>query len=178
MSTAAPDRSAVLYYAVEWTRAKVAIRSVVAPAHQPEPASRLKSATRDVRFLRSNSRCRRCVSNLSNVTPRYFVLEQKGRKLLLRLTFSSRLASLLLIWIILVFLISFPRENCPLPQRYSDWAVTNSRFLSHSCTHCTPTSNTTTFHNSISGDFVVYQDRFERKLLQLLGHQKIQKDFL
>ena len=38
------------YSAVEWTRARVAVRNVVAPAPQPEPASRLRSATRDVSF--------------------------------------------------------------------------------------------------------------------------------
>ena len=49
----------------------------------------------DVSFLRSDSRCRRYVSDLSNVTPRYLGSEQKGRVSLLKLTFSSRLASLL-----------------------------------------------------------------------------------
>jgi len=49
----------------------VAVRNVVAPAPRPEPASRLRSATRDVSFLRSGSRCQRYVSDLSNVTPRY-----------------------------------------------------------------------------------------------------------
>jgi len=38
------------------------------------------------------------VSDLSNVTPRYLGSEQKGRFLLLGLTFNSRLASLLLRW--------------------------------------------------------------------------------
>ena len=47
------------YSAVECTKARVAIRRVVTPARQPEPASRLRSATRDVSFLRSDSRCRR-----------------------------------------------------------------------------------------------------------------------
>jgi len=47
-------QAGVQYSAVEWTRAKVAVRSVVVPAPQPEPASRLKSVTRDVRFLRSD----------------------------------------------------------------------------------------------------------------------------
>jgi len=42
-----------------------------APAPQPEPASHLRSTTRDVSFLRSDSRCRRFRSDLSNVTPRY-----------------------------------------------------------------------------------------------------------
>jgi len=76
----------------------VAIRRVVAPAPQPEPASRLRSSTRDVSFLRSDSRCRRYVSDLPNVTPRYFGSEQKGWVSLLYLTLSSRLASLLLRW--------------------------------------------------------------------------------
>jgi len=49
-------------------------------------------------FLRSDSRCRRYVSDLSDVTPRYLGSEQKGRVLLLCLTLSSRLVSLLLRW--------------------------------------------------------------------------------
>ena len=86
------------YSAVECTRARVAIRRVVAPAPQPEPASRLSSAMRDVSFLQSDSRCRRYVSDLSNVTSRYLGSEQKGRVSLLKLTFLSRLATLLLRW--------------------------------------------------------------------------------
>ena len=62
----------------------------------PESASHLKSTTRDVNFLRSDSRCRRCVS--ANVIPRYLGPEQKYMVSLLWLTFSSRLASLLLRW--------------------------------------------------------------------------------
>ena len=72
----------------------MASRRVVAPAHQPEPASCLRSATRDVCFLQSDSRCRQYVSDLSNVTPRYFSSEQKGR-ISLYLTLSLRSASLL-----------------------------------------------------------------------------------
>jgi len=68
------------------------------PAPQPKPASRLRNATRDVSFLRCDSRCWRYVSDLSNVTPRYLGSEQKGRISLLCLTLSSRLASLLLRW--------------------------------------------------------------------------------
>jgi len=83
------------YSAVEWTKTRVAVRRVVAPAPQPEPASRLRSATRYVSFLRSDSRCRPYVSDLSNVTPRYLVSEQKGRVSLLYLTLSSHLAYLL-----------------------------------------------------------------------------------
>jgi len=82
------------YSATECTRARVAIRRVFAVAPQPEPASHLRSATRDVNFLRSDSRCRQYVSDLSNVTPSYLGLEQKGRVSLL--SFSSRLVSLLL----------------------------------------------------------------------------------
>jgi len=86
------------YSAVECTRARVAVHRVVPPAPQPEPASHLRSATRDVNFLRSDSRYRRYVSDLSNVTPRYLYSEQKGRVSLLKLTFSLRLTSLLLRW--------------------------------------------------------------------------------
>jgi len=43
-------------------------------------------ATHDVNFLQSNSRCRRYVSDLSNVTPRYVGSEHKGRVSLLWLT--------------------------------------------------------------------------------------------
>ena len=56
----------------------VAVCNVVAPAPQPEPASRLRSATRDVSFLQSDSRCWQYVSDLSNVTSRYLDSE-KGR---------------------------------------------------------------------------------------------------
>ena len=86
------------YSAVEWTKARVAVRNVVAPAPQLEPASRLRSATRDVSFLRRDSRYRQHVSPLSNVTPRYLGSEQKDRVSLLKLTFNSRLASLVLRW--------------------------------------------------------------------------------
>ena len=70
----------------------MAVRSVVAPAPQTEPASRLKNATRDVSFLRSDSRCRQNVNDLSNVTPRYLGSEQKGKGFVVafdfKLTFS------------------------------------------------------------------------------------------
>ena len=75
---------------------------MVKPHRKPtlavKPASRLRSAMRDVSFLRSDSRCRRYVSDLSNVTLRYLGSEQMGRVSLLKLTVSSRLASLLLQW--------------------------------------------------------------------------------
>ena len=57
----------------------MAVRNVIVPALQPEPASRLKSVTRDVSFVRSDSRCHRYVSDLSNVTARYLGPEQNGR---------------------------------------------------------------------------------------------------
>ena len=63
----APDRSTVL---CGWNTPRLGSR-VVAPAPQPEPASRLKSARHDVSFLWSDSRCGQYTSNLSNVTPRY-----------------------------------------------------------------------------------------------------------
>jgi len=83
------------YSAVECSRGRVAIRRILAPAPQPQPASS-GDATCDVSFLRSDSRYRRFVSDLSNVTPRYLGSEQKGRVSLLCLTSCSRLASLLL----------------------------------------------------------------------------------
>jgi len=52
VSTAASDSSAV-YCAAERTRAKVPVR--YCPSTQPEPASRLIHATRDVSLLRSDS---------------------------------------------------------------------------------------------------------------------------
>jgi len=46
----------------------------------------------------------------------------------------------------------------------------NQHFWGCACTPCTPTSNTTTFHISIIGNFMVYQDRLETNLLQLFGN--------
>jgi len=81
---------------VEWSRCP---GSMERPARDSvAPASRLRSATLDVSFLRSDSRCRRYVMVLSNVTPRYLGSEQKGWVALLYLTLSSRLAFLLLRW--------------------------------------------------------------------------------
>jgi len=116
---------------------KMVIRSVVAPAPQPE--IHLKSATHDVSFLRSDSRGRRYVNVLSNVTPRYSGSEQKGRVSLLKMTFTSRSASLLLRWktadtvfvalsfsfhvwrylptvVIVMFLLSTPSTDCQCPS--------------------------------------------------------------
>jgi len=38
------------------------------------------------------------------------------------------------------------------------------------CNPCTPSSNTAAFHNSITGNFMVYQDRLETNSLQLFRH--------
>ena len=91
----------------------MAIRRIVAPAPQPEPASRRRSTTHYVSFLQSDLRCRRYMTNLSNVTQRYLGSEQKGKVSLLYLTFCSRLASLLLRWkaadtVFVVLSFSFP----------------------------------------------------------------------
>jgi len=75
VSTMIPGRSTVLLLSLECTTARVAVSRGVAPA----PASRLRRVTRDVSPLRSDSRCRRYVSDLSNVTPIYLGSEQKGR---------------------------------------------------------------------------------------------------
>ena len=85
------------YSAVKCTtcRTRLAIRRVAVPSPQPEPASCLRSATRDVSFLWNDSRCRRYVSVLSNVPPRYLGSEQKGMASLLDVTLSARLAVLL-----------------------------------------------------------------------------------
>ena len=71
------------YSAVEWTRAKVAVLTVVTPAPQPEPTSLLKSATHDVNFLRSDSRYRRHVCVLSNIPLRHLGSDQTSRVALL-----------------------------------------------------------------------------------------------
>jgi len=93
-----PHQAGSLLSAVEWTRAKVALRNIVVPAPQSEAASHLKSATRDVSLLRRDSKCWWYVSFLSNVSPRYLGSEQKGRISFLKLAFSSSLAALLLTW--------------------------------------------------------------------------------
>jgi len=66
VTTAVPDRSAV-YSAAEWTRAVLAVRSVVASTPRPEPASCLTSASHDVNFLRNDLRCRRYVRTCPTV---------------------------------------------------------------------------------------------------------------
>ena len=47
------------YSAVEWTRVRMPVRRMSAPAPQLDTASRLRSVTRDVTFLRKFPRCRR-----------------------------------------------------------------------------------------------------------------------
>jgi len=84
MGTAAPDRSAVLC-----SRMHQGYGGYSQHYCPSTPASRLRSATRDVSFLRSDSRCRRYVSDLSNVTLRYLGSGQKGRVSLVKFTISS-----------------------------------------------------------------------------------------
>jgi len=48
--------------------------------------------------------------------------------------------------------------------------LANQNFWCCACTPCTPTSNNTAFHNSIIGNFMVYQDRLETNLLRLFVH--------
>ena len=64
------------YSAAKCTRARVAVRNVVAPAPQVDLANHLKSPTRVVDFLRSDSKCRQNVSALENFMPRYIGSEQ------------------------------------------------------------------------------------------------------
>jgi len=123
----------VQYSAVEWTRVKVAVGNVFVPEPQLERASRLKSTTRDVNFLQSDSKCWRYSSVLSNIILRYLGLEQNSRVSLLWLTFTSRLVSLLLRWKIdntALVGLSFNFQVC----RYSPM-VTMS-LLSTPCTVC------------------------------------------
>ena len=75
----------------------MAVRNVVAPAPQPEPASRLMCATRDVSFFRIDSRCRRYVSDLSN--SEVFGLRAEGQGFVVEVDFQLTLiASFLLRW--------------------------------------------------------------------------------
>jgi len=46
------------------------------------------------------------------------------------------------------------------------------KFCGCACNPCTPSSNTTAFHNSILSNFMAYQDRLETNLLQLFQHQE------
>ena len=87
-------QTGVQYSAVEWIRARVAVRNVISPASQPQPASRLSSATRDASFLRSDkvSAVReRPVQRYSEV----FGLGAERQCFVVEVDFSSHLASLL-----------------------------------------------------------------------------------
>ena len=77
------------YSALERAWIRVTVRNVVSPAPKPESASYLESATRDVNFLRSDSRYRRYVNVLSNVTPRYLDSEEKGWCLIIAMMKTS-----------------------------------------------------------------------------------------
>ena len=46
----------------------------------------------------------------------------------------------------------------------------NQSFWECACSPCAPTTNTSAFHNSIAGNFMVYQDRLETNLLQIFRH--------
>ena len=66
------------YSAVEYIRDKAAVSNVLAPAPNPEPASRLSSETRMDNFLRNASRWWRYVSALSGFTRRWVGTGQNG----------------------------------------------------------------------------------------------------
>ena len=70
------------------------MRRVMAPAPQLDPANRLKSPTRVVSFLRSDSKYWRNVRALSNFTTRYVDVVEKGRARPSALIASLRRASL------------------------------------------------------------------------------------
>ena len=90
--------SGARYSAVEYTRARVALRRTEAPAPQAVPASSLISETLVLSFLQSDSKCRLFVRDLSSVMPRYFGVLDNGRGLPFNSTESSRFASLLVRW--------------------------------------------------------------------------------
>jgi len=54
----------------------------------------------------------------------------------------------------------------------------NQNFWGCACIPCTPTSNTTAFHNSITCNFMAYQDWLETNLLQLFRHPENHNVFL
>jgi len=112
---------------------KVHVRKVFAPAPQPELASRLKCATRDVNFLRSDSRCRRYVSDLSNVPLRYLGSEQKSRVSLLKLAFSSRSVSLFLRWETMTPFLKFLNFSFQVWRNSPAVAMSLLRVLSTAC---------------------------------------------
>jgi len=79
VSTVASERSV---FAVEAPRLRWLFATLLLQQSKPDPASRLKSATHGVYFLRSDSRCWPHVRDLSNVTPMYLGSEQITRTLL------------------------------------------------------------------------------------------------
>jgi len=54
---------------------------------------------------------------------------------------------------------------------------TKQKIWKCACKPCTPTSNTTDFHNGIIYNFVLYQDRLETNLLQLFRHPEYSEWF-
>ena len=86
------------YSAVEYTRARLAVSRTEVPAPQVVPASRLINETLVLSFLRSDSKCRLYVRDLSSVMPRYLVVLENGSSLPFNSTESSRFAFLLVRW--------------------------------------------------------------------------------
>jgi len=84
-------QAGALFSAVEWTRVRVAVRNVIASGPHPEPAIRLKSATRDVIFLPVTEGEGDTWESCSKSLWWYLGSEQKGRVSLLWLSYSSRL---------------------------------------------------------------------------------------
>ena len=66
----ARHQTGATYSAVEWTKARMAERITMAQSSQLHPGSFLKNPTQVVNYLRSDSKCRRNVSPLSNFVPR------------------------------------------------------------------------------------------------------------
>ena len=91
-------RTGAQYSAVEYTRAKVAVRRTEAPAPQVVPDSHLINETLVLSFLLSGSRCRLYMRDLSSVMPRYFEVLENESSLPFNSTKSSRFASLLVRW--------------------------------------------------------------------------------
>ena len=114
MSTAATNRRAVLCGWVHQGYSQSCCSRTPAGASEPARTRRVLSASCEV-----TQWCRRYVSDLPYVTPRYLGSEQKSRVSLLYLTLSSRLASLLLRWkaadaVFVVLSLSFQVWRCSL----------------------------------------------------------------
>ena len=80
--------------AAKCTRTRVAVRKVLAPASQIDPANWLKNPTRVVNFFLNELRCRQNGSALFSFTGRYLGLAKYGRARPLMLIVISRRASL------------------------------------------------------------------------------------